>query len=331
MRIGIQVDMRNPVESSRSWPDHYAHWLDLLDEADRLGCDAVWLPEHHVFDDGYLAQPLSFAAAIAVRTRKMRIGTAVTLASIHPPAQLAEQAALVDILSNGRVELGLGVGYRLPEFEVYGADFERRFRSVRHCLAELPRLFESVITPPPVQRPVPLWLGTNTERGAREAGRRGAGLLSFNGKLLNAYLAGIEEAGKDRSSARMAAWMFAIVADDPDRAYDEVAPHFMYIVNSYRRHMVQGTGKPPPPTLPVSAVRSFTSSMLPALEVLSPDQAVSRILDICDGLPVTDFWFPADFGAMPDALVSRHIELVSTKVRDGLRAALEDRSSRSSP
>lgn len=318
MRLGLQIDMRNPPEAKRSWAEHYARWLDRIAEAERLGCDAVWLPEHHLFDDGYLTQPLAFAAALAMRTQHMRIGTAVLLAPLRPPILIAEEAALVDLLSNGRLELGIGAGYRIPEYDAYGADHPGRFRAVRRYLRELPRLLEEVVIPPPVQRPLPLWLGTNTEIGARAAGRNGAGLLNASPRLLDAYLAGLEEGGRDRSEARMAAWTFAMVADDPDAVYDRIAPHYMYIVNSYRRYMVEGTGKPEPPPLPASEARTFKSSMLPALEVWTPEQAVARIHQLSDGLPVTDMWFYADFGAVPEEIVERHLELLFTRVKPAL-------------
>ena len=122
MRLGLYLDMRNPPRWRRPWADHYARWLELVEEADRLGVDSVWLSEHHFFEDGYLSQPLAFAAAIAARTRRARIGTAVMLPALKHAAQLAEEAALVDVLSNGRLDLGVGAGYRVPEFEAFGAD-----------------------------------------------------------------------------------------------------------------------------------------------------------------------------------------------------------------
>src|ERR1700674_3649137 len=125
MNVGIYLDLRNPPAWRRPWADHYARSLELCERADRLGADSVWLSEHHFFEDGYLPQPLTFAAAIAARTRHVRLGTAVLLPALRQPAQLAEEAAIVDLISDGRLDLGVGVGYRVPEFAAFDADIGR--------------------------------------------------------------------------------------------------------------------------------------------------------------------------------------------------------------
>src|SRR5437868_899465 len=112
----MYLDLRNPPRWSRPWADHYAHALELVEEGERLGASSAWLTEHHFFDDGYLPQCLTFAAAVAARTKRLRIGTAVLLLPLHPPLEVAEQAAVVDIMSGGRLDLGLGLGYRKPEY-----------------------------------------------------------------------------------------------------------------------------------------------------------------------------------------------------------------------
>ena len=122
IRVGIYLDLRNPPRWRRPWRDHYSRSLELCAEAERLGADSVWCSEHHLFkeDGGYLPQPLTFLAAVATRTSRVRLGTALVLAPLRPPAQIAEEAAIVDLLSGGRLELGVGAGYRIPEFTAYG-------------------------------------------------------------------------------------------------------------------------------------------------------------------------------------------------------------------
>ena len=121
LKVGLFFDLRNPPGWRRPWADHYAATLELIEGAEAKGADAVWLSEHHFFEDGYLPQPLTFAAAVAARTARVRIGTAITIAALRHPLHLAEEAAIVDILSAGRVELGIGASYRIPYYETVGA------------------------------------------------------------------------------------------------------------------------------------------------------------------------------------------------------------------
>src|SRR5438046_1614248 len=204
MRVGIYFDLRNPAQWRRPGPDVYASALALAADAERLGADAVWLSEHHLFDDGYLPQPLTFAAAVAARTSRVRIGTAVLLAPLRHPRHIAEEAAIVDLVSGGRLELALGAGYSVPEFEAFGVDPQQRYDLTDAAIREVMRLCSSgELTPPPAQCPPPVWAGYTGPRGARRAGRLGVGLLSTSRDVLVPYHEGLAEGGHDLASARM--------------------------------------------------------------------------------------------------------------------------------
>jgi alkanesulfonate monooxygenase SsuD/methylene tetrahydromethanopterin reductase-like flavin-dependent oxidoreductase (luciferase family) len=97
MHLGLFCDLRNPAQWRRPWADHYRQTLAWIRDAEHLGADAVWLTEHHFFDDGYLPQPLTLAAAIAAQTERVRIGTAIVLGALRHPLHLAEEAAIVDL------------------------------------------------------------------------------------------------------------------------------------------------------------------------------------------------------------------------------------------
>ena len=131
MKVGLYFDLRNPREWQQDWSRLYGFALEMCEEAERLGLDSIWVTEHHLFDDGYLTQPLTFLAAVAARTKRVRLGTAIMLAALRPAVQIAEEATVVDILSGGRLDLGLGAGYRIPEFQLYGADIEQRYITSR--------------------------------------------------------------------------------------------------------------------------------------------------------------------------------------------------------
>lgn len=323
MRVGIYLDLRNPAQWRRPWPDVYASALELVAEAERLGADAVWLSEHHLFDDGYLPQPLTFAAAVAARTSRARIGTAVLLAPLRHPRHIAEEAAVVDLLSSGRLELALGAGYSVPEFEAFGVDLRQRYHLTDAAITEVLRLWSAgEVTPPPVQSPPPVWAGYMGPRGAVRAGRLGVGLLSTNRDLLAPYHEGLAQAGHDAASARMGGVIDVLVADEPDSARERVVAHYTHQANSYRHAATAGTGRPPPKELTVERLREGMKARgeIPGLSVLSPEEAVAHVRSRVDGLPVTDVYVWASIAAMPEDLVARHLELWLGPVADGLRA-----------
>jgi alkanesulfonate monooxygenase SsuD/methylene tetrahydromethanopterin reductase-like flavin-dependent oxidoreductase (luciferase family) len=204
MRVGLYLDLRNPPAWHRPWGEFYARVLERIEEAERLGIDSVWLTEHHFFEDGYLPQPMTFAAAIAARTRRMRIGSAIMVAALRPAVDVAEQGAIVDILSNGRLELGLGAGYRIPEFAAFGTDISMRYPLLEQRAAEVRRLWcEGEVMPGPVQDRPPIWIGGRGPRAARIAGRLGEGLLWLGLELLGPYLEALRAAGHAPESARL--------------------------------------------------------------------------------------------------------------------------------
>ena len=126
---------------------------------------------NHLFSDDYVAAPLTFLAAVAARTSRVRLGTAVVLAPLHNAVEIAEQAAMVDLISGGRLDLGLGTGYRVPEYELFGADLRRRYAQTDAKAKEVRRLLSpGGVTPHPVQAEVPIWMGYQGPKGARRAG-----------------------------------------------------------------------------------------------------------------------------------------------------------------
>lgn len=317
MDVGIYLDGRNPPQWARPWPEHYARTLELVEEAERLGAASVWLSEHHFFEDGYLPQPLTFAAAIAARTRSIRIGTAVLLAALRTPAQLAEEAAVVDILSDGRLDLGVGLGYRVPEYEGFGRSFDRRFSQTEAVLREVVRLWaEGGVTPLPVQRPMSLWGGFFGPRGARLAGELGAGLLAIDPRLMDPYREGLTAGGHDPAAARCAAVVNLVVADDPEAAWPRIRPHLRYQWDSYNRYSVEGTGAPEPrPIDPERWVAPGKDGAPPRFGVFTPEGAAAHIRALTDGLPVVQVYLWASIAGMPDDLVERHVVLASTELR----------------
>jgi alkanesulfonate monooxygenase SsuD/methylene tetrahydromethanopterin reductase-like flavin-dependent oxidoreductase (luciferase family) len=321
VKLGLYFDLRNPAPWARPWPEVYGRALDLVVEAERLGAASVWFSEHHLFSDGYLPQPLTFAAAAAARTTRVRIGTAVLLAALRPAALVAEEAAVIDQISGGRLELGIGAGYSVPEYELYNADITKRYGLADAAVAEIRRLLDDgIVTPPAAQNPFPIWLGYQGPQGAKRAGRLGVGLLSLDRALLDPYREGLVEGGHDPATARTGGMLDIIVADDPEAAFERILPHYAHQLNSYRAAAVAGSGRDAPKEITVEKLRSGAAQkgQIPGLRVLTPTDAVNAIRESTDGSPVEHVYLWASVAGMPDDLVERHVELTCTQVAPNL-------------
>ena len=336
MRVGLCLDLRNPPRWREPWERFYARSLEQVEEAERLGIDSVWLTEHHFFEDGYLPQVLTFGAAVAARTERVRIGTGILIAPLHPAVDIAEQAAIVDVLSGGRLELGLGAGYRAPEFDAYGVDIKRRMRLLEQRILEVRELWESGrVTPPPIQSPPPLWAGVHGPKGARMAGRLGTGLLRLDHSLLEHYREGLREGGHPPHAEQVAGLVNLVVAEEPEAAWRRITPHLEYMWNSYAYYGAEGTpkegGSPDRGAAePVDAesLRSRGPEMLsPNFDVVTPDEAVSRLDAWIGDLDVVEVYFWGSIAGMPGDLVREHVELLATRVAPRLR----ERPPRQSP
>src|SRR5579885_2860912 len=127
MKFGVgYYSLQSPPHNPVSHQQLYSEMLDQIGVAEELGFESAWLTEHHFLSDGYCPSLLVTAAAIAARTRRIRIGTGVLLLPLHNPIRVAEDAAVVDIISGGRLILGLGLGYRQEEFDGFGVSLRDR-------------------------------------------------------------------------------------------------------------------------------------------------------------------------------------------------------------
>lgn len=184
-----QMTLQNPSWDPRSFSELYADALDLVSAADRLDYDSFWLAEHHGSTDGYIPSTLPFLAAAAARTTRIGLGTAVLLSPFHDPLRIAEDAAVVDIISGGRLRLGLGLGWSAEEYRMF--DIPTKGRGVR--IGEFVETLRGAwtgepfsvdgahlrydkirVTPPPAHA-IPIFLGGASEPAIRRAARIGDG------------------------------------------------------------------------------------------------------------------------------------------------------------
>ena len=323
MRVGIYQDLRDPPRWERGWGANARAALERIEEAERLGIGAVWCTEHHFFDDGYLPQPLTWCAAVAARTSRIAIGTALIVAPLHHPIHLAEQAAIVDQLSGGRLQVGLGAGYVTREFEAFETDRSARASITKGRIEEIRHLLDAgIVTPAPAQRPLPIWLGAFGPKAARVAGRTGSGLLWIDPDLLAPYTEGLEEGGHDPKSGRMAGIPTMIATADPERAAAALAPHTDYQRQTYEHAASATSAEERMPAMAEGeriAGSGAPAASAPTYEALTPDEIVRRIEAWVVGLPVTDVMFFDSIAGMPDDLVQEYVELLSTEVAPRLK------------
>jgi alkanesulfonate monooxygenase SsuD/methylene tetrahydromethanopterin reductase-like flavin-dependent oxidoreductase (luciferase family) len=172
----------------------YARAIEHAQMAEELAFRNIWLAEHHFSTYGYVGRPVQLATYLAARTTALRVGTAVIVVPLHHPLMIAEEIATLDVLANGRVDIGLGRGYQYYEFERLGleldtarARWEESIDIILQALAGKPfsyagELFtipETTVFPSPVQQPrPPIWVTAQSPASVEATVRRGFNLLT---------------------------------------------------------------------------------------------------------------------------------------------------------
>jgi len=240
VQIGIGLfTAQVPPGSNRTFTQEYREILDMVRLAETLGFDSTWVSEHHGSGDGYMPSLLPTLAALAAATDRIRLGTGILLTPFHHPLRLAEDAATVDLISAGRLILGLGLAWREEEFRMFGVPLSERVRRTVETIDILRRAwtgerfsyhgrvfsFDQVkVTPAPEREgAVPIWLGGSVEPAMRRAGRLSDGYIRTRGggveKMRDAFQiveAGARAAGKDPSALPMAQLQNTFVWEEGD-------------------------------------------------------------------------------------------------------------------
>lgn len=194
MRFGLFGGARTSIGEQPSDSQQLHEFIEYVIDAETLGFESVFLVEHHFTGFGQVSASLNLLSFLAARTSRMRLGTAVMVLPWHNPALLVEQAATVDVLSGGRLDLGVGRGYRYTEFRGFCMDMEEAEARYQECLAfiraawTIPGRFSHhgtywhydnvVIEPAPLQRPhPPLWIGANSTASIVKTAQAGMNLL----------------------------------------------------------------------------------------------------------------------------------------------------------
>lgn len=252
--FAVRYDMRCPAWSSTTPEALYATAVEQAAFVDRHGLGLVVVSEHHASPDGYLPSPLLMASAVAAVTTSTHISLAALLPTLYDPVRLAEDVAVLDLLSGGRISLTLGLGYRPEEYDLLGVPWAGRGRRLDEWIEVLLRAWSGErfewegrtveLRPLPVQRPHPLVLvGGSSPAAARRAARFGLGFLPTNDEpaLRDAYLAECERLGHPPGIVVSPAGPAMVhVADDPDRAWAEVGAHLLHDAQVYDSWQTDG-------------------------------------------------------------------------------------------
>jgi alkanesulfonate monooxygenase SsuD/methylene tetrahydromethanopterin reductase-like flavin-dependent oxidoreductase (luciferase family) len=194
MRFGLFGGARSRGAGPEGDSLGYRHYIDYVLEAESLGFHSVFVVEHHFTGAGQVSASLNLLSYLAARTSRIRLGTAVVVLPWHNPALLAEQVATLDLLSGGRVDLGVGRGYRESEFRGFampmgeaGARFDETMSFLRRAwtsegrfshLGPYWRFDDDVIEPRPAQTPhPPFWMAAGSPASIERAAREGYNLL----------------------------------------------------------------------------------------------------------------------------------------------------------
>ena len=287
MKFGLYASIANPPRGEQ---------LDrCIDEviaeaqlAESVGFDSCFFGEHHQDKDGFLPSPLIVATAVAARTRTLRVGTSVILLPLHHPVRLAEDAITLDLVSKGRLVLGVGIGYQPADFDAYAvpmderlARFEESFEILRLAFAGEPfsfrgkhHVFDDVrVSPRPYQKSgPPLWIGASVAAAARRAGRIADGFVGTPStgmenarSLATIYREAARAAGRPAQVVQMRDAWVATSRAEADQVY---GPHVMTAYKYYWDNKL-------------AEFRSIPAGTPFTLEHLAPDRLVLGDPETC--------------------------------------------------
>jgi alkanesulfonate monooxygenase SsuD/methylene tetrahydromethanopterin reductase-like flavin-dependent oxidoreductase (luciferase family) len=329
--LSLYLDFR-PAPGATPGPAHYEEMFALVREAERLGFHGVWTTEQHGVDDGYLPTQLPVLAALARETETVRLGTGVILLPLTHPRRVLEEACVVDVLSHGRLVLGLGAGNYPNEFRLFDVDLGRRRRLmdegvafIREGLAGRPLPDGSPVAVPPVQRPVPLVLGGLVAPAVDRAARLGDGHFAYAyvdpeeqlPRLWEELLApALARHGRGLAEFRLIFSTVIWASDNVEREWhDVVGPAFAYQQARYAEWEADV------PTAGGYADTADLDELRSRMLVGRPDEIADRLLALASGFPFDEVVLWPRLPGVPHTLAREHLACLAEGVIPALRAA----------
>jgi probable F420-dependent oxidoreductase len=343
VRIGLGLFTGQlPAGSGRTFAQEYGEVVDLARLAETLGFDSVWVSEHHGSSDGYLPSLLPVLAGLATATDRLLLGTGVILTPFHHPLRLAEDAAVVDQLSGGRLILGLGLGWREEEFRMFDVPVRERVRRTIETVEILREAFTGrrfshggkafrfdrvKVTPPPAREGgPPIYLGGFVEDAVKRAGRLGDGYIRSRGGLNSAKEAlvwfeqGAREAGRDPDALGWAQLQNAFVWEDGD-AWEMVRPGVSHQLGVYEGWR-EGTDVPGHEELRVSPPDEETlRTLTPAGDRHEVIRALRPLVETFAGRREFHLVVRLHYPGMDLDTASRSVELFGEEVLPALKGS----------
>jgi natural product biosynthesis luciferase-like monooxygenase protein len=325
--------------------------VEIMQAAEEFGFDSVWPAEHHFTEYGFCASPALMLAAVARTTRRIRLGTGVVVLPFNHPLRVAEDYAMLDLLSGGRVELGVGRGYQPVEFAGFGVDpahrrelFDEALEVIRLAWTEDRVNFEGKhyrfrdveVRPKPLQKPhPPMWMAALSEESYTKAGRLGMNLLCspvFGGSLIDAraridrYRNELSRHGHDPERHEVGALVMVYVGKTQEEARKEFAGPVIWYFRTFGKYVAPKLGQPPLDGYEgYAGIRDLASvveweTLLAHGAVIcgEPDYVAERVAELRDTVGVTHLLCWTRLGGLRADCVHGHMQRMRDSVIPGL-------------
>ncbi|HXG03871.1 MAG TPA: LLM class flavin-dependent oxidoreductase [Candidatus Binatia bacterium] len=313
----------------------YREALEEVVRAEELGFDSVWMEEHHAVTDHYWPSPLTVLAGFATRTSRLRLGTDILVAAFYHPVRLAEDVAMLDVISGGRFTLGIAIGYKPDEFALYGVElakrgarFEEQFHIMTGLWTENRLSFqgryytvEGRIEPRPVTKPhPPVWIGgwgeLTLKRAATLADNWIPGPTADLARLLvgkRQFLENRRAAGRTEPITEWPLTRDVIIADTDAEARELAERHIMV---AYRREYAGGWRHP---FIDASVATDLDRLMADRFIIGGPEQCIAQIRRFVEQYGMTHLICRTFFPGMPHRHIMRELELLAHEVMPAFR------------
>ena len=320
-----------PIEGGHYYPEA----LEEVTRAEDLGFASVWMEEHHSVANHYWPSPFTVLAGFATRTSRVTLGTDIAVAAFYHPVRLAEDVALLDVMSNGRAVLGIALGYKPDEFALYGVELARRGARFEEQLAIMKGLWtqervsfkgtyytvEGRLEPRPVTKPhPPLWIGGWGDITLKRAATLADNWIPGPTAVLKRLVAGKQQFLENRKAAGrtapIAEWPLTrdlIIADTDKKARELAEEHIMV---AYRKEYAGGWRHP---FIDASIATDLDKLMEDRFIIGGPDQCVSKIRRFVEAYGMTHLICRTFFPGMPHTHIMRELELIAREVMPAFR------------